>query len=50
MSPEEQFLRFASEHSEEYVKGWLDGFIKSLEVLQSISKKAEYKNSTSEVD
>lgn len=49
MTPEEQFLKFASNHTKDYVKGWIDGMLECIETLKNISEKAEYKDSTSEV-
>ncbi|MFX3701641.1 hypothetical protein ACJBSS_11735, partial [Streptococcus suis] len=50
MTPEEKFLEFASEHSADYIQGWLDGLSGAIEVLRSLSKKAESSDSTSEID
>ncbi|HFI0026748.1 TPA: hypothetical protein ACGOVU_000464 [Streptococcus suis] len=50
MTPEEKFLKFASEHSVDYIQGWLDGLGGAIEVLRSLPKKAESSDSTSEID
>ncbi|HFU4358605.1 TPA: hypothetical protein ACGO9M_000404 [Streptococcus suis] len=50
MTPEEKFLQFASEHSVDYIQGWLDGLSGAIEVLRSLPKKAESSDSTSEID
>lgn len=47
MTPEEKFLEFASEHSADYIQGWLDGLSGAIEVLRSLPKKAESSDSTS---
>lgn len=46
MTPEEKFLEFASEHSADYIQGWLDGLSGAIEVLRSLPKKAESSDST----
>lgn len=48
MTPEKQFLLFASNHTEDYVKGWLDGMSECIEMLKNISE-VEHKNSTSDI-
>lgn len=40
MTPEKQFLLFVSNHTEDYVKGWLDGMSECIETLRNISEKA----------
>ncbi|HEM5191842.1 TPA: hypothetical protein U1311_000866 [Streptococcus suis] len=39
MTPEEKFLEFVSEHSADYIQGWLDGLSGAIEVLRSLQKK-----------
>lgn len=41
MTPEEQFLLFASNHTEDYIKGWLDGMSECIETLKNISEKTQ---------
>ncbi|HFI0448323.1 TPA: hypothetical protein ACGOY6_000525 [Streptococcus suis] len=47
MTPEEKFLKFASEHSVDYIQGWLDGLNVAVEVLRSLAKEAEPSDPTS---
>ncbi|HFR3657194.1 TPA: hypothetical protein ACHVEG_002025 [Streptococcus suis] len=47
MTPEEKFLEFVSEHSADYIQGWLDGLSGAIEVLRSLPKKAESSDPTS---
>lgn len=47
MTPEEQFLKFAHQHSKEYMKGWIDGLFICVSVFQSLYEKAESRDSTS---